>query len=80
MNEDPKQKSFRFYSSNLAVMAVPQAVLSLVSNQRTAIELEFHVRHAMSPDEALEPLKVILTVTDGTAFNNYLFELNVRIK
>jgi hypothetical protein len=79
MNEDANQRTFRFYSSNLTLLAVPQP-LTLIANQRTAVELQFHVRLAISPEEALQPLRVILTVTDGSAFSNYLFELNVRLK
>ncbi len=79
MNEDVNQKTFRFYSSNLALLAVPQP-LTLIGNQRTTVELQFHVRLAITPEEALQPLKTILTVTDGNSFSNILFELNVRLK
>ena len=73
MNEDFKQKSFRFYSSNLSIMSVPFTLIPLVTNQRAGVELEFNVRIAMSPEDALQPLRVVLTITDGFTFNNYLF-------
>lgn len=79
-NDDEKQKSFRFYSSNLTIMTVPLSQITLISNQRISVELEFHVKSAISGEDLGESIRIILTVTDGTTFNNYLFELNVRVK
>lgn len=54
-------------------MSVPFTLIPLVTNQRAGVELEFNVRIAMSPEDALQPLRVVLTITDGFTFNNYLF-------
>jgi len=80
MNDSDKQKTYRFYSNNLSILTLPQNVVSLISNQRITLELEFLIREIISDEDLLEPIKVIFTSTDGTTFSNYLFELNVRLR
>jgi hypothetical protein len=61
-------------------MTVPLSMLALISNQIAKIDLEFIVKHQLSTAELAQPLKVILTITDGTVFINHLFELTVTMR
>jgi hypothetical protein len=38
------------------------------------------VRQELSSEQQMQALPIVLTVTDGSGFSNYLFELTVRSK
>lgn len=79
-NPDPREKTYRLFSSNLGILKVPVSGIPLIGNQRTVVELEFEVRQELTSEQQLQPLPIVLTVTDGNVFSNYLFELTVRVR
>lgn len=64
-NNDHREKNYRLYSSNLSVLTVPMEMVSMISNQVVTLDLEFVVKQQMTSEELGEPLKIVLTVTDG---------------
>jgi hypothetical protein len=55
-------------------------LVSLISNQIVNLDLEFLIQQSFESDKLGFPLKLILTVSDGTNLNNYLFELTVKYR
>lgn len=55
-------------------------MVSLIASQTLSLELKFEVKMHLSGEELGQPLRVVLTVSDGAEIRNYLFELVVRMK